>query len=71
MSIKPVVSGLHADPSPIIIVAFGFAGFAVAEPAALPAGMCPLNSGGPSLLGTSWRLTTIYGNAVLLKSPLR
>ncbi|MCK5902849.1 MAG: META domain-containing protein [Cocleimonas sp.] len=25
---------------------------------------CPLNSGGPSLLGTTWRLDTIYGNRV-------
>lgn len=25
---------------------------------------CPLNSGGPSLLGTTWRLESIYGNRV-------
>ena len=25
-------------------------------------GRCPLNSGGPSLLGTRWRLFSIYGN---------
>lgn len=25
-------------------------------------GACPLNSGGPSLLGTRWRLFSIYGN---------
>ena len=25
-------------------------------------GSCPLNSGGPSLLGTRWRLYSIYGN---------
>ncbi len=30
----------------------------------LPAGACPLNSGGPSLLGTRWRLFSIYGNEV-------
>lgn len=28
----------------------------------LPSGACPLNSGGPSLLGTRWRLFSIYGN---------
>ena len=27
----------------------------------LPAGACPLNSGGPSLLGSKWRLLSIYG----------
>lgn len=31
---------------------------------ALPDGTCPLNSGGPSLLGTEWRLFSIYGNQV-------
>lgn len=30
----------------------------------LPDGTCPLNSGGPSLLGTEWRLFSIYGNTV-------
>ncbi|OQX13999.1 MAG: hypothetical protein BWK73_10555 [Thiothrix lacustris] len=30
----------------------------------LPTGACPLNSGGPSLLGTEWRLLSVYGNAV-------
>lgn len=29
---------------------------------ALPPGACPLNSGGPSLLDTEWRLLSIYGN---------
>ncbi|MGB0845250.1 MAG: META domain-containing protein [Thiolinea sp.] len=28
----------------------------------LPSGACPLNSGGPSLLGSRWRLYSIYGN---------
>lgn len=28
---------------------------------------CPLNSGGPSLLGTTWRLESIYGNKIPLK----
>jgi hypothetical protein len=28
----------------------------------VPSGACPLNSGGPSLLGTRWRLFSIYGN---------
>lgn len=39
----------------------------LAEPAAstpLPQGMCPLNSGGESLLGTQWRLALVYGNPV-------
>jgi hypothetical protein len=27
-------------------------------------GACPLNSGGPSLLGTEWRLLSVYGNKV-------
>ncbi len=31
---------------------------------ATPAAECPLNSGGPSLLGTTWRLDSIYGNRV-------
>ncbi len=31
---------------------------------ATPAAECPLNSGGPSLLGTTWRLESIYGNRV-------
>lgn len=30
----------------------------------LPAGACPLNSGGPSLVGTEWRLLSVYGNKV-------
>ncbi|SEA07521.1 hypothetical protein SAMN05660964_00841 [Thiothrix caldifontis] len=30
----------------------------------LPAGACPLNSGGPSLLNTEWRLLSVYGNTV-------
>lgn len=29
-----------------------------------PVGACPLNSGGPSLLGTEWRLLSVYGNKV-------
>ena len=31
---------------------------------ASPTAQCPLNSGGPSLLGTTWRLDSIYGNRV-------
>jgi hypothetical protein len=31
---------------------------------AAPAAECPLNSGGPSLLGTTWRLDSLYGNKV-------
>jgi hypothetical protein len=31
---------------------------------ATPTAECPLNSGGPSLLGTTWRLDSIYGNRV-------
>ena len=31
---------------------------------AVPAAECPLNSGGPSLLGTTWRLNSLYGNIV-------
>ena len=31
---------------------------------ALPPGACPLNSGGPSLLGSKWRLLSIYGTKV-------
>ncbi len=31
-----------------------------------PTAECPLNSGGPSLLGTTWRLESIYGNRVPL-----
>lgn len=30
----------------------------------LPAGACPLNSGGSSLLGTQWRLLSVYGTSV-------
>ncbi len=30
----------------------------------LPPGVCPLNSGGASLLGTRWRLFSVYGNEV-------
>ena len=29
-----------------------------------PTAECPLNSGGPSLLGTTWRLESIYGNRI-------
>jgi heat shock protein HslJ len=41
----------------------------LAEPAhqgmtPLPVGACPLNSGGPSLLGSEWRLLSVYGNPV-------
>ena len=66
MSIKPVVSGsfMQTRRQLLLLPLVLLASRVVAEPAALPAGMCPLNSGGPSLLGTSWRLTTIYGNAV-------
>lgn len=35
-----------------------------AAAATVPAGMCPLNSGGPSLLGTKWRLQSVYGHEV-------
>lgn len=30
----------------------------------LPPGACPLNSGGPSLLGSKWRLHSVYGTSV-------
>ncbi|MDQ5768322.1 META domain-containing protein [Thiothrix subterranea] len=30
----------------------------------LPVGACPLNSGGSSLLGTQWRLLSVYGTPV-------
>lgn len=33
-------------------------------PPTLPPGVCPLNSGGPSLLGTMWRLQSIYGHLI-------
>ncbi|MEB4592907.1 META domain-containing protein [Candidatus Thiothrix sp. Deng01] len=32
-----------------------------ADAASLPSGACPLNSGGPSLLGSRWRLLSVYG----------
>lgn len=41
--------------------------FAQEAPTTTPApstAACPLNSGGPSLLGTRWRLFSIYGNRV-------
>lgn len=38
-------------------------------PSKLPPGACPLNSGGPSLLGTSWFVMSIYNNPV--PKPLR
>lgn len=37
---------------------------AAPEAPALPAGVCPLNSGGPSLLGSKWRLDSIYGHQI-------
>lgn len=37
---------------------------ALAEVTPLPTGACPLNSGGSSLLGTEWRLLSIYGTQV-------
>ncbi len=33
-----------------------------AETPPLPPGACPLNSGGPSLLGSQWRLFSVYGH---------
>ncbi len=39
-----------------------FAADATEQP--LPPGACPLNSGGPSLLGSKWRLMSIYGNKI-------
>ncbi|MEZ5447650.1 MAG: META domain-containing protein [Thiolinea sp.] len=33
-------------------------------PVPVPSNACPLNSGGPSLLGSRWRLYSIYGNRV-------
>lgn len=33
-------------------------------PSTLPPGACPLNSGGPSLLGSRWRLMSVYDNTV-------
>lgn len=44
-------TGLYADPTDAAVTP-------------LPAGVCPLNSGGPSLLGSEWRLQSIYGNEV-------
>jgi heat shock protein HslJ len=37
---------------------------AVQSITATPSAECPLNSGGPSLLGTTWRLSSIYGTKV-------
>jgi len=37
---------------------------AVQSITATPTVECPLNSGGPSLLGTTWRLSSIYGTKV-------
>lgn len=54
----------------VFLLALAFASPALlAEPDAagmtpLPAGACPLNSGGPSLLGSEWRLLSVYGNPV-------
>ncbi len=39
-------------------------GDALAQSIPVPSTACPLNSGGPSLLGTRWRLYSIYGNRV-------
>lgn len=53
------------------IAVLGSRAFAQETPATTPeapattpeaTGRCPLNSGGPSLLGTRWRLFSIYGN---------
>lgn len=35
-----------------------------------PTGACPLNSGGPSLLGSRWRLRSVYGNRVPTDLPI-
>lgn len=38
-------------------------------PSRIPSGACPLNSGGPSLLGSRWFVMSIYNNPV--PKPLR
>ncbi|SEA39707.1 META domain-containing protein [Thiothrix caldifontis] len=52
-----------------LFIALSLVGVSLAaEPAAetppLPADACPLNSGGSSLLGTQWRLASLYGTSV-------
>ncbi|MBO0612613.1 MAG: hypothetical protein RL122_1483 [Pseudomonadota bacterium] len=44
-----------------VAIVLASTGLAAAESAS---GTCPLNSGGPSLLGSEWRLLSIYGTEV-------
>lgn len=50
----------------LFVFGLTFSSMLLAAPDApkLPVGACPLNSGGESLLGTEWRLLSIYGNRV-------
>ncbi|QTR49071.1 META domain-containing protein [Candidatus Thiothrix anitrata] len=66
MSTKPVVSGsfMQTRRQLLLLPLALLASRVLADTPTLPAGMCPLNSGGPSLLGTKWRLFSIYGNQV-------
>lgn len=54
---------------PVVLLAEQIFAADTSTPAPIPAGACPLNSGGPSLLGTSWFVMSIYNNPV--PKPLR
>ncbi len=56
--------GLLLLPLALMMGSVGAAPEPVATVPALPDGSCPLNSGGPSLLGSHWRLFSVYGNEV-------
>jgi len=59
------MSRRHFLLTPLLLYAGHLAAAETTTPApALPADACPLNSGGPSLLGTRWRLFSIYGNKI-------
>ena len=49
---------------PLVILADQLFAAETAVPTVLPIGACPLNSGGPSLLGSRWFVMSIYNNQV-------
>ncbi|MBU0654598.1 MAG: META domain-containing protein [Gammaproteobacteria bacterium] len=49
---------------PLALLASRLASAESSTTPALPSGACPLNSGGPSLLGSRWRLFSVYGTQV-------
>nr|CAA6820806.1 MAG: Unknown protein [uncultured Thiotrichaceae bacterium] len=62
--LSPIVSRRQFMLLPLAVVASSVLAQEAPVTTPAPAVGCPLNSGGPSLLGTRWRLFSIYSNRV-------